>query len=119
MTPTKNIKLLKKAYINFFEKTRAGKSIRIVSDLTLQEESILIKVAQAELNGDRLSIKDTMNLKDLGSPAAIYNKIKTLTINGWIYAAPTEDARRKQLKLTFKAYKYFERMDNILNHCNA
>lgn len=117
MTITKNTKSLKKAYINFFEKTRTGKNIRIVTDLTLQEESIQIKVAQAELNNARLSVKDTMNLKDLGSPAAIQNKIKTLTINGWIYAVPTEDARRKQLKLTLKAYKYFERIDNLLINC--
>ncbi len=74
------------------------------------EERILMVVASAHQRQVRLSVKDLMAMRALGSPAMLHNRIKVMVQKGWIYLADTTDARRKQLSLTAMALRYYERL---------
>ena len=45
---------------------------------------------------------------ELGAPATIHGRLKSMREKGWIMLADTEDARRKQVELTDDALRHFE-----------
>jgi DNA-binding MarR family transcriptional regulator len=62
---------------------------------------------------ERLCVRDLMAQRELGSPATIHTRLKSMRQKGWILLADTEDARRKQIELSADAHKHFEK----LSHC--
>ena len=73
------------------------------------EERILMIIADAHYSKERLSVKDLMGMSQLGSPAMLHGRLKSMREKGWIYLAATEDARRKQLELTKDTLVHFDR----------
>ncbi len=102
------------AYLRFLHLARALKEVPSLPALEPLEEKILEIVADAHINDARLSVKDLMNKSELGSPAMLHGRLKSMREKGWIVLAPTEDARRKQLDLTPASLKYFEKLSKLM-----
>jgi hypothetical protein len=59
-------------------------------------------------------VKDLMGKRELGSPAMLHSRLKSMREKGWILLAETEDARRKQLELTQAALLHFDKLSKCL-----
>ena len=75
---------------------------------------ILDVIAYARQKQERLSVKDLMGKRELGSPAMLHGRLKSMREKGWILLAETEDARRKQLELTQAALLHFDRLSKCM-----
>jgi len=51
---------------------------------------------------------------EIGSPAMMHNKLKSMQQKGWITFLDTEDARRKQVSLSQAALMHFAKLSNCL-----
>lgn len=78
------------------------------------EERILAWVARATRAGERLSVRDMMAKDELGAPATIHGRLKSMREKGWIVLAETEDARRKQVELTDDALRHFAQLSRAM-----
>ncbi len=102
------------AYIRFLHLARAIKEVPPLLGLEPLEEKILEIVADAHIMKARLSVKDLMNKSELGSPAMLHGRLKSMREKGWIALATTEDARRKQLELTPATLQHFEKLSKLM-----
>jgi len=99
------------AYLRLLELTRAlpGQRSSLVA-LDPPEERILTLVARTAQSNERLSVTDLMAQSELGSPAALHGRVKSMRKKGWIQLADTEDRRRKQIELTEAAWRHLDRL---------
>ena len=97
-------------YLRFIQLAEALRNLPTLPPLEPLEERILMIVANAHHTQQRLSVKDLMGMAELGSPAMLHGRLKSMREKGWIYLADTEDARRKQLDLTPAAMIYFDKV---------
>lgn len=51
---------------------------------------------------------------ELGSPAMLHSRLKSMREKGWIMLADTEDARRKQIELTQAALSHFDKLSRCI-----
>ena len=79
------------------------------------ESRILELIAYARQKKERLSVKDLMGKRELGSPAMLHGRLKLMREKGWIGLDDTEDARRKQLELTPASLAHFEKLSKIMS----
>jgi DNA-binding MarR family transcriptional regulator len=100
-------------YFRFLQLTEAIRGLPSLPALDPLEERILALVARAVQNEERLSVRDMMAKDDLGAPATIHGRLKSMRQKGWITLTDTEDARRKQIQLTQAALRHFDK----LSHC--
>ena len=63
----------------------------------------------------RLSVKDLMSVKSLGSPATIHARLKILRDYDWVELKETGDRRRKQVVVSASAALYFEQLGKALH----
>jgi len=101
-------------YLRFIQLAEALRSLPTLPPLEPLEERILMIVANAHHTQQRLSVKDLMGMAELGSPAMLHGRLKSMREKGWIYLADTEDARRKQLDLTQAALMHFDKLSRCL-----
>ena len=78
------------------------------------EVRILELIAYARQTQERLSVKDLMGRSELGSPAMLHGRLKSMREKGWILLAETEDARRKQLELSQAALLHFDKLSKCM-----
>lgn len=97
-------------YLRFIQLSEALRDLPSLPPLEPLEERILMIVATARQSQERLSVKDLMGMSDLGSPAMLHGRLKSMREKGWIFLAETEDARRKQLELTRDALAHFDKV---------
>ncbi|MDB5858983.1 MAG: hypothetical protein JWQ76_2672 [Ramlibacter sp.] len=97
-------------YLRFLQLAEAIRGLPALPQLDPLEERILSWVARASQQQERLSVRDMMAKEELGAPATIHGRLKSMREKGWIILVDTEDARRKQLALTRDAVKHFERL---------
>jgi len=71
-------------------------------------------VARAGQDEERLSVRDMMAKDELGSPATVHSRLKSMREKGWIVLADTEDTRRKQVELTQAALLHFDKLSKCL-----
>jgi hypothetical protein len=64
--------------------------------------------------GERLSVRDMMAKDELGAPATIHGRLKSMREKGWIVLADTEDTRRKQVELSDAALRHFAQLSRAL-----
>jgi SOS-response transcriptional repressor LexA len=83
------------------------------------EERILHLIARSTLEQARLSVRDMMSKGELGAPATIHSRLKSMREKGWIVLAATEDARRKQIELSQAAMKYLARLSGAMQRAAA
>ena len=91
-----------------------GNSISLPS-ISPMEEKILELVGIANKNNQRLSIKDLYENSGIATSSTIFLKIHTLEKKGWLYFEETVDVRRKQVKLTDRALKYFNKLGKAID----
>ena len=94
-------------YLRFLQLTEAIRGLPALPPLDPLEERMLAWVARAMRAGERLSVRDMMAKEELGAPATIHGRLKSMREKGWIVLADTEDARRKQVELSDGALRYF------------
>lgn len=101
-------------YLRFIQLTEAVRGTTSLPPLEPLEERILHLIAYVRQTQERLSVKDLMGKRELGSPAMLHGRLKSMREKGWILLADTEDARRKQLELTQAALLHFDKLSKCL-----
>ena len=101
-------------YLRFLQMAEAIRGLPSLPPLDPLEERILALVARAGNQEERLCVRDMMAKEQLGAPATIHTRLKSMRAKGWIVLSDTEDARRKQIELTQEAVRYFERLSKCM-----
>jgi hypothetical protein len=101
-------------YLRFLQLSEAIRGLPALPPLDPLEERILGWVARASREQERLSVRDMMAKDELGAPATIHARLKSMREKGWIQLADTEDARRKQVELTREAIQHFARLSKAM-----
>ena len=101
-------------YMRFLQLSEAIRGLPTLPPLDPLEERILALVARAGQQEERLSVRDMMAKDELGAPATIHGRLKSMREKGWITLADTEDARRKQVELTQAAMRHFDKLSKCL-----
>ncbi|MCC2971172.1 winged helix-turn-helix domain-containing protein [Massilia sp. IC2-476] len=101
-------------YLRFLQLTEALRGLPALPELDPLEERILALVARARQENERLSVRDMMAKDQLGSPATVHNRLKSMREKGWIVLTDTEDSRRKQVDLTQAALQHFDRLSQCM-----
>jgi DNA-binding MarR family transcriptional regulator len=101
-------------YVRFLQLAETIRGLPTLPPLDPLEERILSWVARAAQRQERLSVRDMMAKEELGAPATIHGRLKSMREKGWITLADTEDTRRKQVALTKSAVKHFERLSKLM-----
>lgn len=101
-------------YLRFLQLSEAIRGLPALPPLDPLEERILAWVARAARAGERLSVRDMMAKDELGAPATIHGRLKSMREKGWIVLADTEDARRKQVELSDDALRHFAQLSKAM-----
>lgn len=101
-------------YMRFLQLAEAIRGLPALPALDPLEERILSLVARASQQQERLSVRDMMAREELGAPATIHTRLKSMREKGWIVLADTEDARRKQIELSKEALQHFDRLSRAM-----
>lgn len=101
-------------YLRFLQLAEALRGLPSLPPLDPLEERILTFVARAGQNEERLSVRDMMAKTELGAPATVHSRLKSMREKGWIMLTDTEDTRRKQIELTQAALQYFDKLSKCM-----
>ncbi|MES3025180.1 MAG: winged helix-turn-helix domain-containing protein [Pseudomonadota bacterium] len=101
-------------YLRFLQLAEALRGLPSLPSLDPLEERILAMVARAGQDRERLSVRDIMGKDELGSPATVHGRLKSMREKGWIMLTDTEDSRRKQIELTQSALLHFDKLSKCL-----
>jgi hypothetical protein len=101
-------------YMRFLQLTEAIRGLPSLPPLDPLEERMLEFVARAAQAKERLSVRDMMAHSELGSPATLHTRIKSMREKGWLQLGNTEDTRRKQIELTQAALRHFDKLSECL-----
>lgn len=97
-------------YLRFLHLAEALRGLPSLSALDPLEEKMLQVVARATSGKARLSVRDMMAQQELGSPATLHGRLKSMRDKGWITLVDTEDPRRKQIELSQAALRHFDKL---------
>lgn len=101
-------------YLRFLQLAETLRGLPSLRTLDPLEERILEFVARASQSGSRLSVRDMMARGELGSPATVHARLKSMREKGWIVLGKTEDPRRKQIELSPEALRHFDRLSECI-----
>lgn len=101
-------------YLRFLQLAEALRGLPTLPELDPLEERMLALVARARQENERLSVRDMMAKDQLGSPATVHNRLKSMREKGWIVLSDTEDSRRKQVDLTPAALQHFDKLSQCM-----
>jgi len=101
-------------YLRFLNLLDALRALPALPPLDPLEDRILGIVGRARQAGERLCVRDLMGQEQLGAPATIHTRIKSMRSKGWLVLADTEDNRRKQVDLTPAALAYFDEVSSLM-----
>ena len=101
-------------YLRFLQLSEAIRGLPALPPLDPLEERILVWIAHAGQQEERLSVRDMIARAEFGSPATIHSRLKSMRTKGWILLADTDDARRKQIVLTREALAHFARLSRLM-----
>lgn len=101
-------------YFRFLQLVDAMRGLPALPALDPLEERMLALIARAGQNEERLSARDMMARQELGAPATIHTRLKSMREKGWIRLSDTEDSRRKQLELTQAALRHFDKLSRCM-----
>jgi DNA-binding MarR family transcriptional regulator len=104
-----------KIYLTFLELSMNTENNTRLPSISPLEVKILELVGIANKNNERLSIKDLYENSGIATSSTIFLKIHSLEKKGWLYFEKTADVRRKQVKLTDEALKYFNKLGKALD----
>ena len=67
-------------YLRFLQLTEALRGLPSLPELDPLEERILALIARAGQTDERLSVRDVMGVQDLGAPATVHNRLKSMRL---------------------------------------
>ncbi|WP_043216536.1 winged helix-turn-helix domain-containing protein [Burkholderia gladioli] len=97
-------------YLRFLQLAEALRGLPSLPALDPLEEKILELVARMAQANERLSVREMMARSELGSPATLHTRLKSMREKGWLTLGDTDDTRRKQIELTPAALKHFDKL---------
>ncbi|MEK6346064.1 MAG: winged helix-turn-helix transcriptional regulator [Burkholderia sp.] len=97
-------------YLRFLQLAEALRGLPSLPALDPLEEKILELIARLAQVNERLSVREMMARSELGSPATLHARLKSMREKGWVTLGDTNDARRKQIELTPAALKHFDKL---------
>lgn len=97
-------------YLRFLQLAEALRGLPSLPALDPLEEKILELVARMAQANERLSVREMMARSELGSPATLHARLKSMREKGWLTLGDTDDSRRKQIELTPAALKHFDKL---------
>jgi DNA-binding MarR family transcriptional regulator len=101
-------------YLRFLQLAEAIRGLPTMPPLDPLEERILSFIASTRQAGAYLSVREMMARGEMGAPATIHTRLKSMRTKGWIRLGDTEDSRRKQIELTPQAMRHFDRLSKAL-----
>lgn len=101
-------------YLRFLQLAEALRGLPALPPLDPLEERILALVARTMQSGGHLSVREVMAKSDLGSPATVHTRLKSMREKGWLQLADTTDTRRKHVQLTQAALQHFDRLSQCM-----
>jgi DNA-binding MarR family transcriptional regulator len=101
-------------YMRFLQLANATRGLPSLTPLDPLEERILAVIARASHERQRLSVRDMMGKSELGAPATVHCRLKSMREKGWLMLTDTEDTRRKQVELTQEALQHFDRLSTLM-----
>jgi DNA-binding MarR family transcriptional regulator len=101
-------------FLRFLQLAEAVRGLPTLPELDPLEERMLMLVARAGQEQQRLSVRDMMAKHELGAPATVHTRLKSMREKGWIMLSDTEDSRRKQVQLTQAALQHFDRLSQCM-----
>ena len=101
-------------YFRFLQLTETVRGQPALPGLEPLEGRILEFIVYARQNKERLSVKDLMVKRELGSPAILHSCLVSMRIKGWIMLEDTEDDQLKQLDLTTAALTHFAKLSRLM-----
>jgi DNA-binding MarR family transcriptional regulator len=101
-------------FLRFLQLSEAVRGLPSLPELDPLEERMLMLVARAGQENERLSVRDMMAKHELGAPATVHTRLKSMREKGWIMLTDTEDSRRKQVELTQAALQHFDRLSQCM-----
>jgi DNA-binding MarR family transcriptional regulator len=101
-------------YLRFLQLADALRGLPSLPALDPLEERILAFIAKAGRESLRLSVRDMMARHELGAPATVHSRLKSMREKGWIVLTDTDDSRRKQVELTQAALQHFDRLSQCM-----
>jgi DNA-binding MarR family transcriptional regulator len=101
-------------YLHFLQLAESLRGSPRLPALDPLEERLLVLIAQAGQQQERLCVRDMMAKSELGSPAMLHRRLKSMREKGWIWLADTKDGRRKQVELTQDALRYFDKLSSCM-----
>ena len=101
-------------FLRFLQLSEAVRGLPSLPELDPLEERMLMLVARAGQDNERLSVRDMMAKHELGAPATVHTRLKSMREKGWIMLTDTEDSRRKQVELTQAALQHFDRLSQCM-----
>jgi hypothetical protein len=101
-------------YLRFLQLAEAIRGLPGLPLLDPLEERILTFVAAMAQAGQHLGVRELMAHHELGAPATIHSRLKSMRTKGWIQLGDTEDARRKRVELTREAMRHFDRLSKAM-----
>jgi DNA-binding MarR family transcriptional regulator len=102
------------AYLRFLQLSEAIAGLAALPPLDPLEERILAWIARSAHTGERLCVRDMMDKHELGAPATIHSRLKSMRAKGWIALADTDDGRRKQLEVSERALRHFAQLSKAM-----
>jgi DNA-binding MarR family transcriptional regulator len=101
-------------FLRFLQLSEAVRGLPSLPELDPLEERMLMLVARAGQENERLSVRDMMAKHELGAPATVHTRLTSMREKGWIMLTDTEDSRRKQVELTQAALQHFDRLSQCM-----
>lgn len=102
-------------YFRFLRLSQAMRELPSLAPLDALEERILaFIVTRQEAGHTHLGVRELMSFDELGSPATVHGRLKSMRQKGWLMLSDTDDARRKNVELTQAALLHFDRLSRCL-----
>lgn len=105
---------LSTAYLRFLELSRAIKE-NDADALTANQKALLELVSLAWHSGEPMSVRQAIDLSQLGSPATLHKRLTFLRNSGYLEEISVEgDRRTKLLGPTVKTLRLFEQLGGAM-----
>lgn len=101
-------------YLQFLALAYDARTKGSLPELDPLEERILTAVALANAHEERLCVRDLMARQELGAPATIHTRLKSMREKGWVMLTDTEDARRKQVEVAPAGRRYLGKLSTCV-----
>jgi hypothetical protein len=101
-------------YLYFLKLTEHVQGSPALLPLEPIEKRILEIIVYSRLKKERLSVKDLMNKRALGSPSMLHGRLKIMRSKGWVELEETEDGRRKQVVPTKAAMTHIDKLSRLM-----